>query len=61
MIITTEKYKDTYIVYIDENEKARDMRIHSAMDEWYTTYPALSTDCTLGALLDRILPVRRGT
>ena len=59
MIIATERYKDSYIVYIDENEKARDMRIHSAMDEWYTTYPTLPTDCTLGALLDRLFPLGR--
>ena len=56
MIIAKEKYKDSYIVYIDESENTKCMRIHSAMDEWYTTYPALSTDCVLGALLDRIYP-----
>ena len=59
MIIATERYKDPYIVYIAESGNARDMRLHSAMDEWYTSYPTLPADCTLGALLDRILPVRR--
>lgn len=54
MIIAKEKYKDTYIVYIDERKERCNVKIHSAMEEWYKVYPALSTDVSLGLLLDKI-------